>query len=364
MNYQSKFVLNLERINKTVNGQTILITGGTGSFGQKLIKILFTHFQPKKVIVFSRDEFKQHIMLTEFGFNKETYPNLYFAIGDVRNYDRIYQVIKQYDVNIVVHTAAIKHVTFAELNPDECILTNVIGTSNLVKACQEANVNKVLALSTDKCVDPINLYGATKLCLERLVIMGNNFEKIRDENTSTRFAVARYGNVLGSRGSIVHVFQDQCKSGQLKITHPDMTRFTLLKEEAVTFALNSLAGMLGGEVFVPILPSYNIGQLAQLIGPNLPHIVTGIRPGEKVAECMISRHESYLGLEIGNGNDKFYIIRHHHYQKHLDYVAYYQNIYGSAKELESDWSYSSDHNGLIETETLDQLVKIVLQEDV
>lgn len=359
----------------SISNQTILVTGGTGSFGQKFIATVFEHFQPKAIVVFSRDEFKQHHMKTVGGFSEQKYPNLHYVLGDIRNRDRLYEVLKEYLVDIVVHTAAIKHVDISEKNPSECIETNIIGSMNLVRACKDANVKKVLALSTDKCVDPINIYGASKLCLERIVITGNNFpllKKIYEDPTQehpTIFSVARYGNVLGSRGSVVHVFSEQIKAGTIKVTDNKMTRFTLLKSEAVNFALNCIGMMVGGEVFIPELPSYSLEQLIRVMTPfpNFPIENIGLRPGEKIHESMISKHESHLALYIKPITDinlGFYVVRNHYYGKYVDYESLYSKIFESEEVVNccANWSYSSNTNKLLDDDKLKALVAFVLWE--
>jgi len=356
-------------------GQTILVTGGTGSFGQKFIATVFEHFKPKAIVVFSRDEFKQHHMKTVGGFSEQKYPNLHYVLGDIRNRDRLYEILKEYRVDIVVHTAAIKHVDISEKNPSECIETNIIGSLNLVKACKDANVKRVLALSTDKCVDPINIYGASKLCLERVVITGNNFPLLKEfyegstQKCPTIFSVARYGNVLGSRGSVVHVFSEQIKNGTLKVTNKEMTRFTLLKSEAVNFALNCIGMMVGGEVFVPELPSYSLEQLIRVMSPHpeFPIENIGLRPGEKIHESMISKHESHLALRINpviDTNRGFYVIRNHFYGKYVNYESLYSNIFKGGEVINccANWSYSSDDNPLLKDDRLKALVALVLNE--
>jgi len=369
-------------IERCVTNKTILITGGTGSFGQKFVYILLEHFKPKAVIIFSRDEFKQHNMQTVLGYNEKKYPNLHYVIGDIRNQQRIYDTLKQYRVNIVIHTAAIKHVDICEKNPTECIDINIIGTINLVNACKEAGVEKVLALSTDKCVDPINIYGASKLCLERIVTSANNFYILKENSNINNFidntppdplfSVVRYGNVLGSRGSVIHVFSEQIKNGEIKITDENMTRFTIMKEEAVNFAMNCLSMMIGGEIFVPELPTYKIGQLVNVMKPNPKFLVTviGIRPGEKTHECMISKHESHLTFHVDcvkhlrsdtsyNDHGSFYVIRNHYYGDYLDYKSNYSDIFG-CKDCITDcapgWSYMSDSSTVISDQKLKGLI--------
>ncbi len=266
----------------------ILVTGGTGSFGKKFIKIMLDEIQPKKVIVFSRDELKQHEMQTS-GFN---HPNLRFFIGDVRDRDRLRRAMN--GVDIVVHAAALKQVPACEYNPMEAIKTNIIGTSNVVEAALDAGVKKVLAISTDKAVNPINLYGATKLAAEKLVIQSNAYAA----GAATRYSCVRYGNVVGSRGSVVPVFLKQRQTGQVTITDERMTRFWLSLEQGVRFVIKCIEQMEGGEVFVPRIPSMKVIDLARAIAPQAQINVIGIRPGEKLHEVLISEDESRTTVEL------------------------------------------------------------------
>lgn len=373
-NFGSILDLYKKRVSESINGQTVFITGGTGSFGQKLVNILFLQFKPKAVIIFSRDEFKQHHMRTVLGYNETKYPNLYYVIGDIRNRQRIYETLRDYGVTIVIHAAAIKHVDICEKNPTECIDTNIMGAVNLVNACKDAGVKKVLALSTDKCVDPVNIYGASKLCLERIVISSNNFYALKDDNntlsTGPLFSVLRYGNVLGSRGSVVHVFSEQIKSGQIKVTDENMTRFTIMKEEAVNFALNCLSLMIGGEIFVPELSTYSIKQFVDVMKPhpNFPVLYTGSRPGEKVHECMISQHESHLAFQVDTVKSKrlddtsqgsFYVIRHNYYGNYVNYEQYYAKNFGDCiNQCDKGWSYASNDNKTIDNHKLRVLINV------
>jgi len=266
----------------------VLVTGGTGSFGKKFIKVMLDEFQPKKVIVFSRDELKQHEMQTS-GFN---HPNLRFFIGDVRDRDRLRRAMN--GVDIVVHAAALKQVPACEYNPMEAIKTNIMGTSNVVEAALDASVKKVLAISTDKAVNPINLYGATKLAAEKLVIQSNAYAA----GTATRYSCVRYGNVVGSRGSVVPVFLKQRQTGQVTITDERMTRFWLSLEQGVRFVIKCIEQMEGGEVFVPRIPSMKVIDLARAIAPQAKINVIGIRPGEKLHEVLISEDESRTTVEL------------------------------------------------------------------
>jgi UDP-N-acetylglucosamine 4,6-dehydratase len=266
----------------------VLVTGGTGSFGKKFIKVMLEEIHPKKIIVFSRDELKQHEMQTS-GFN---HPNLRFFIGDVRDRDRLKRAMN--GVDIVVHAAALKQVPACEYNPMEAIKTNIMGTSNVVEAALDAGVKKVLAISTDKAVNPINLYGATKLAAEKLVIQSNAYAA----GTSTRYSCVRYGNVVGSRGSVVPVFLKQRQSGEVTITDERMTRFWLSLEQGVRFVIKCIEQMEGGEVFVPRIPSMKVIDLARAIAPQAKVNVIGIRPGEKLHEVLISEDESRATVEL------------------------------------------------------------------
>ena len=268
----------------------VLVTGGTGSFGKKFIRLMLDEVHPRKMIVFSRDELKQHEMQTS-GFSD---PNLRFFIGDVRDRDRLRRAMN--GVDIVVHAAALKQVPACEYNPMEAIKTNIMGTSNVVEAALDAGVRKVLAISTDKAVNPVNLYGATKLAAEKLVIQSNAYAA----GASTRYSCVRYGNVVGSRGSVVPVFLKQRKSGKVSITDERMTRFWLSLEQGVRFVIKCIEQMEGGEVFVPKIPSMKVVDLARAIAPQAEVNVIGIRPGEKLHEVLISEDESRTTVELDN----------------------------------------------------------------
>lgn len=259
------------------NNKTILITGGTGSFGKKYVNTLLKHFQPKKIIVFSRDELKQFEMQQEF--NQDC---MRYFIGDVRDKERLNRAMR--GVDFVIHAAALKQVPAAEYNPMECIKTNINGAENVIDAALNNDVEKVIALSTDKAANPINLYGATKLASDKLFVAANNIAG----GHKTTFSVVRYGNVVCSRGSVVPVFEKFIKEGKdyMPITHEDMTRFWISLQEGVDFVLKNFERMLGGEIFVPKIPSIKITDLASAMAPNLPQKVIGIRPGEKLHEVM------------------------------------------------------------------------------
>lgn len=278
------------------NGKTVLITGGTGSFGKKFIEILLKKYAPKKVIVYSRDELKQFEMQQVYDA-----PCMRYFIGDVRDESRLLHAME--GVDYVVHAAALKQVPAAEYNPMECIKTNVGGAQNVINAALYAKVKKVIALSTDKAANPVNLYGATKLCSDKLFTAANNFVGAKE----TRFSVVRYGNVVGSRGSVVPFFRRLAAEGakELPITDPRMTRFWLRLEDGVDFVLKSFARMQGGEIFIPKIPSMRITDLAEAIAPGMPTKVIGIRPGEKLHEVMCPSDLYYDTLEF---DDHFVIM--------------------------------------------------------
>lgn len=270
---------------------TILITGGTGSFGQKCVESLLERFKPKKIIIYSRDELKQFEMQQKFSDDCMRY-----FIGDVRDKERINQIMD--GVDYVIHAAALKQVPAAEYNPMECIKTNIHGAENVIKASIKNNVKKVIALSTDKAANPINLYGATKLASDKLFTAANNMASGR----STRFAIVRYGNVVGSRGSVVPFFNKIIHQGgkSLPITHEDMTRFWITLRQGVDFVLENFQRMHGGEIFVPKIPSMRVIDLAKALGPDLEIEIIGIRPGEKLHEIMCPKDDSHLTVEFDN----------------------------------------------------------------
>jgi UDP-N-acetylglucosamine 4,6-dehydratase len=268
--------------------QVILVTGGTGSFGKKFIEKMLAEYHPAKLIVFSRDELKQHEMRVA-GFD---HPSLRYFIGDVRDVERLRRAM--HGVDIVVHAAALKQVPACEYNPMEAIKTNILGSSNVVDAALDAGVKKVLALSTDKAVNPINLYGATKLAAEKLFIQSNSYAG----GMATRFSCVRYGNVVGSRGSVVPIFLQQKASGKLTVTDERMTRFWLTLDQGVYFVIRCIEKMHGGEVFVPKIPSMKIIDLAKAIAPGTELEIVGIRPGEKLHEVLISEDESRSTVEM------------------------------------------------------------------
>ena len=279
-----------------MDDKVVLITGGTGSFGKKFTEIVLSRFRPRKLIIFSRDELKQLEMRETFSGDR--YPCIRYFIGDVRDRDRLYRAFD--GVDVVVHAAALKQVPAAEYNPIEAVKTNVLGANNVIDAAIDRNVRKVIALSTDKAVNPINLYGATKLCSDKLFIGANNYAG----HHGTRFSVVRYGNVVGSRGSVVPFFLKMRKTGVLPITDPRMTRFWITLEQGVEFVLASLQRMSGGEIFVPKIPSMKVVDLARAIDSGCQTVIVGIRPGEKLHEVMVPEDHAHHTLEY----DHYYAI--------------------------------------------------------
>jgi UDP-N-acetylglucosamine 4,6-dehydratase/5-epimerase len=276
--------------------KVVLVTGGTGSFGKKFIEIMLKEYQPAKLIVFSRDELKQHEMRVS-GFD---HPSLRYFIGDVRDQPRLRRAFE--GVDIVVHTAALKQVPACEYNPMEAIKTNILGSSNVIDAALDAGVTKVLALSTDKAVNPVNLYGATKLAAEKLFVQSNYY----GGSKVTSMSCTRYGNVVGSRGSVVPVFiKQRCNGGTITITDERMTRFWMSLEQGVRFVIRCIEEMHGGEVFVPKIPSMSLMDLASIVAPNAKIEITGIRPGEKLHEVLISEDEARTSVEL---DDMFIVM--------------------------------------------------------
>lgn len=277
--------------------KSILITGGTGSLGKALTGHILDNFSEiRRIIIYSRDEQKQFVMAQEFPKNK--FPQIRFLIGDVRDYNRLERAIN--GVDYVIHAAAMKHVHIAEYNPDECVKTNVNGAQNVIEACMKTSVSRVVALSTDKACAPINLYGATKLTSDKLFIAANNYKGSRE----IRFSVVRYGNVMGSNGSVIPFFIKKKKEGKLPITSEKMTRFNISLQEGVKMVINALECAWGGELFVPKIPSYKILDVAEAIGPECEKPIIGIRPGEKIHEEMITASDSFNTYDLG----KYYVI--------------------------------------------------------
>lgn len=281
-----------------MDGKAILVTGGTGSFGKKFISIILARYKPRKIVVFSRDELKQFEMMETPGFSQKD--GVQYFIGDVRELERLRTAFRGIDV--VVHAAALKQVPACEYNPFEAIKTNILGAQNVITAAIEAGVGRVIALSTDKAAGPINLYGATKLCSDKLFIAGNNMSGM----TKTRFSVVRYGNVMGSRGSVIPFFRRQAREyGKITVTDRRMTRFNITLAEGVNFVLKNLSRMCGGELFVPKIPSYRILDVAEAVAPGCPMEEVGIRPGEKLHESMITPDDARDTLEYSD----YYVIQ-------------------------------------------------------
>ncbi|MFQ5787792.1 MAG: UDP-N-acetylglucosamine 4,6-dehydratase (inverting) [Thermodesulfobacteriota bacterium] len=310
-----------------LNNKSILITGGTGSFGKKCTEIIIKKYKPEKLIIFSRDELKQFEMSQIFS-GKE-FPYIRYFIGDIRDRDRLYRAFE--GVDYVIHAAALKQVPIAERNPFEVIRTNIIGAQNIIDAAIDRGVRKVIALSTDKAANPVNLYGATKLCSDKLFISGNSYSGWK----RARFSVVRYGNVIGSRGSVIPFFKKMKDSGVLPITDTKMTRFWITLEKGVNFVLKCLEMLDGGELFVPKIPSMKILDLAEAIAPNSRHEIVGIRPGEKIHEVMITRDDSRHTLEF----DNYYVIEpEFHWWLRDDHMA------NGSKPVPKDFEYNSGTN--------------------
>jgi len=329
--------------------QSILITGGTGSFGKAFVKSVLDNCPKiKRLVVFSRDELKQYEMQQEF--SKEKYPALRFFIGDVRDQGRLSRALEGIDT--VVHAAALKQVPAAEYNPFEFIKTNIIGAQNVIEACLDNGVRRVVALSTDKAAAPINLYGATKLCSDKLFIAANNFRGDRD----LRFSVVRYGNVMGSRGSVIPFFMSKAKTGVLPITDMAMTRFNIPLEDGVEMVFWALANALGGEILVPKIPSYRISDVAEAIAPNCKYEIVGIRVGEKLHEEMITKGDSSSTIDLGN----YYAILGAGGQ--ICHNDYYDKL--NATRVQPGFSYDSASNpNFLTVEQIRHLIKNHLDQD-
>lgn len=324
-----------------LNGKSILITGGTGSFGKKCTEIILQNYKPKKLIIFSRDELKQFEMSQVF--SEKDYPCLRYFIGDIRDKDRLYRAF--YGVDYIIHAAALKQVPAAERNPFEVIMTNIIGAENIVNAAIDCDVKKIIALSTDKAASPVNLYGATKLCSDKLFVAGNSYSGFH----GTRFSVVRYGNVVGSRGSVIPFFKKMRETGTLPITDARMTRFWITIEHGVKFVLRCLELMNGGELFVPKIPSMNIIDMAKAIAPECKHNIIGIRPGEKLHEVMITEDDARHTLEFSN----YYVV-----EPEFAWWSNEKHIANGAKQVPEGFRYASNtNNRWLTTEELKELIK-------
>ncbi len=326
------------------NNKTILITGGTGSFGKQYVKTIFARYKPKKVIIYSRDELKQYEMAQTYNA-----PQMRYFIGDVRDQARLKQAMD--GVDFVIHAAALKHVPVAEYNPMECIKTNIYGAENVIQAALASGVEKVIALSTDKAANPINLYGATKLASDKLFVAANNMVGER----RTRFSVVRYGNVVGSRGSVIPFFQKLLSQGvtELPITDERMTRFWITLQDGVDFVFKDFERMHGGEIFIPKIPSATILDLAKAMAPQLPLKIIGIRPGEKLHEIMCPFDDSHLTLEF---HDHFVIKPSISFALEVDYAK--NNMGEAGTPVPGGFEYNSGTNPeFLNVEQITKLIK-------
>lgn len=326
-----------------MNGKSILITGGTGSLGKALTKRIFNDYpRVKRLVIFSRDEQKQFQMAQEYP--REKFPNIRFFIGDVRDRERLIRAMTRIDY--VIHAAAMKHVHLAEYNPSECIKTNVGGAENVIHASLQTNVSRVVALSTDKACAPINLYGATKLTSDKLFVAANN---IKGENP-IRFSVVRYGNVMGSNGSVIPFFIKKRKEGFLPITDPNMTRFNISLSGGVDMVFHALDQAWGGEIFVPKIPSYRLTEVAKAVAPNTPIKIIGIRPGEKIHEEMITSSDSFNTYDLGN---YYTILPSAPKWKLEDFIKHFK-----ATKVDQGFKYNSgDNTEWVNAENLRKLIK-------
>lgn len=325
-----------------LNGKSILITGGTGSLGKALTRTILKRWPDiKRLVIYSRDEQKQFQMDQEFPENK--FKSIRYFIGDVRDYDRLQRALS--GIDYVIHTAAMKHVHIAEYNPDECVKTNIGGAENVIRASLTTNVTRVVALSTDKACAPINLYGATKLTSDKLFISANNIKGSK----KISFSVVRYGNVMGSNGSVIPFFMERKKNGTLPITDPNMTRFNISLDDGVEMVLHALSNSWGGELYVPKIPSYRILDIAEAIAPNCEREIIGIRPGEKIHEEMITASDSFYTYDLG----KYYVILPSIPNWNLDdFISKF-----NAVKVPRGFSYNSGEN--TEWETVESLRKLI-----
>lgn len=327
-----------------LNGKVILITGGTGSFGQSFVRHVLAHYRPKKLIVFSRDELKQYEMAA--GFPESRYRAMRYFLGDVRDKDRLHRAFD--GVDIVIHAAALKQVPACEYNPLEAIKTNILGASNVIDAAIDCGVQKVIAISTDKAVNPVNLYGATKLCSDKLFVAANRYSGGND----TRFSVVRYGNVVGSRGSVVPLFLQKRKNGVLPVTDSRMTRFWITIEQGVNFVIESLGCMEGGEIFIPKLPSMNIADLARAVEPDCQIEIVGARPGEKLHEVLIPEDDARYAVE----EEKRFVV----YANEQRRLSSNGKATPDCRVCQDGFRYSSDQNDWqLGVEALQEMLKSI-----
>ncbi len=311
-----------------LHNSSILITGGTGSFGKKCAEILLSEYSPRRLVILSRDE-QKHVDMARNTFPTEQYPQVRYFVGDVRDLPRMKQALR--GIDYVIHAAAMKHVDLAEYNPQECIRTNIGGAENVINACIENGVKRVVALSTDKAASPVNLYGATKLCSDKLFVAANALAT----GGGTRFSAVRYGNVFGSKGSVVPFFLRECSKGTLPITDARMTRFIITLEQGVRFVLKSFERMAGGEIFVPKIPSTKVTDIATAVAPHCETKIVGIRPGEKLHEAMIPIDEARQTIEF----DDYYVI-----EPALSWWEDFDEIHSGGRRCSAEFSYSSDNN--------------------
>ncbi len=331
-------------MNKFWSNKSVLITGGTGSLGKKLTRHILNNFPDvRRLIIYSRDEQKQHVMSQEFPLH--LFPQMRYFIGDIRDFNRLERALD--DVDYVIHAAAMKHVHIAEYNPDECVKTNIHGAQNVINACLKSTVSRVVALSTDKACAPINLYGATKLASDKLFVAANNYKGSKD----IRFSVVRYGNVMGSNGSVIPFFMKKKKEGRLPITSEKMTRFNISLQGGVDMVMHALEHAWGSEIFVPKIPSYNLMDVAEAVCPGCEKMVIGIRPGEKIHEEMITPSDSYNTYDLG----KYYTILPAITPWDLDEFKTAHD----AKQVPEGFSYNSGENN--EWETIESLRELIIE---
>ena len=330
-----------------LSNKGILVTGGTGSFGRQFVKTLLERYPAvRRLVIYSRDELKQYEMAQQF--SPEKYRCLRYFIGDIRDEDRLRRALE--GIDIVVHAAALKQVPAAEYNPFECIKTNILGAQNLIEACLDSDVTRVVALSTDKAAAPINLYGATKLCSDKLFTAANNIKGARD----IRFSAVRYGNVMGSRGSVIPFFLERRSTGVLPITHAEMTRFNVILDDGVEMVLWALEHALGGEILVPKIPSYRVIDVAEAVCPGCEKPIVGIRAGEKIHEEMVTASDSYSTVDIG----KYYAILNSAAGLSID--AYLRQHPG--KRVPDGFSYNSGSNEtFLNLDELRQLIRTYVE---